>query len=304
MKKAPPKISIPISQQLTDRIQTAYRFSLALNASARRARDGDYHEQRLATSLAKLATQQYLIQEQIPFSNQTTSAIDFDTTELRIGGRRIRFLLSFTKNTGSNISPTPRFSLRKSQYERLESNDDLIIFTEIIRPPQNKIASSGYFYFLPNTIHRGDRSELPYCFVTLHTKTTISVYGLDSSGQTINIPISPSPMAPCPIPKNIDQISYLYTTDPALSVDISYPGEFFINVRPADWLRFGISAEKLVLHGYLPAIELKRRINKLLFVDTPFRIRYFKDEKLSIDPAETRDLSRLFKFAKIIDRGK
>lgn len=299
MIKERQNIIIPITPQLIQRIHAAYRFSLVRSPLARRERDTAFHEQQIALSLAKLALRQYLNQNNIPYTDISGSGIGFEATDISLGNRRIKFLLSFSKTSATK----PQFSLIKSQFERLENTEDLIVLAEFTRPKLDP-THSGYYYFLPTFEHYQIEAKAALSIITPHESGPLTVFGLDRTGETINVEIPANTNIPTSTGKDVGQISFLYTTKPNFSVDISFPEQTYYSVQPADWIRFGLFVTKLELYGYLPAIELKRRVNKRLFVDTPYRIRYFKDEKIIIDPADSRDLSKLFKVAKFLDRGK
>lgn len=292
---------IPISEADVRSIHSAYRYHLAGLTPSSLHISADAHNNKLSHMLARFVFQKYMRHNQIPhttFQREDTQAEP--AGRLVIGGRSVRFFIRFNASNDQILEPM----LTKQQFDQLPDADDINIFATFIRPKHISLDHSGAYYFLPPIpeLHQATDNNL---FLQANSATQLWIYGTDAAGVTTKTRIILANDQPIQIPSEIRRASFLFNASRFKhQLQLSCPPTTYIQLAVSDWTWLGINAETLIISAWLSSMQLKRRINDRLSIDTAYRIRYFKTEKLALDSTELRPLPRLLELAKQLDKGK
>ena len=302
----PQPITIAIEPEVIQKIHQAYRYSLCSDWGEVNLFDQDQHNSRLAQMISRLLLQKYLIREKIPFTvrqiyNQNPSF----QNQLLIGGRPVNFFLNVERGEPEAAQP-PRFFLTKNQVESLKEQDDLNIFGTFLRKKMDdSVEVPGFYYFLPAILAHKSEANSPECLISSSQKHTVSIFTSDREGLASSNEVSLIPGKPTRVSLNDSMIRFLYLQQkPAGEISVSYPGQSFFNIQPADWTAILFDPHFLMLIGYRSSLDLKISARQKLSIDTQSRIRYFKTQKLDISPSTLRSLTGLFDYAKLLDKGE
>lgn len=299
-------ITIAIEPEVIQKIHQAYRFLLCSEKGELNLIDQDQHNVQLAQMLSRLLLQKYLIKEKIPFTiRQDNDSISSFQNKLMIGGRPVSFFLNFERaepEAGLSLRPF----LTKNQVESLKEQDDINIFGTFLRKNEgNPREDLGFYYFLPPIMAQNTNTNSPECLISSSRKHSIWAFTSDQKGRASSVYLSLNPDKPTPFSLKAVLIRFLYLQEkPTAEISVSYPGRSYFNIQPADWASILFNPSHLIFTGYRSSLDLRINAHKKLSIDTQVRIRYFKTQKLYINPAYLRSLAGLFEYSKLLDKGE
>ena len=302
----PQPITIAIEPEVIQKIHQAYRYTLCSDWGEVNLIDQDQHNSRLAQMLSRLLLQKYLIKEKIPFTvrQNNNPSLSFQN-KLLIGGRPVNFFLNVERGEPEAVQ-SPRLFLTKNQVESLKEQDDLNIFGTFLRKYMGApVEVPGFYYFFPAILAHKAESNSPGCLISSSQKHSVWAFTSDREGLASSNEISLTPGKTTQVSLNAGFIRFLYLQEkPAVEISVSYPGQTYFNIQPADWTAILFDPSYLILTGYRSSLDLKISAQQKLSIDTQSRIRYFKTQKLEINPSSLRSLTGLFDYAKLLDKGE
>lgn len=301
----PEPILIKIDPEIINKLHQAYRYALCSENSSPILFDREIHNVQLSQMLSRLMTQKYLIKEKIPFTLRTNSNPNSEViNHIWIGGRPVRFILGYARGEPS-MDSSPKLFLTRQQIEALEERDDINIFGVFFRNEgESPRKFFGAYYAFPAGLSDVQTAESSIFLISSSIVQNIMINILDKNGTPTEMEINLIPDTPKPVALDPSRIKFLFSSESPLSdISISIPGISYLKIKPSDWTPIGFDPQYLMLIGYRSSLDLRIINHRNLSIDTQYRIRYFKTQKVEIDRRALRGLSGLFDYAKLFDQG-